>query len=110
LKRQWCIPPAHNAAFVCALEEVLDLYARAYDPKRPVVALDEKPCQLIKDVLQPVRVKPGQVQRVDYEYERCGSANLFGWVEPLTGKRDVWVTDRRTKQDYAPAGGGVPGG
>jgi transposase len=82
---------------------VLDVYARAYDPKRPVVGLDEKPCQLIKDVLQPVRAKPGQVQRVDYEYERCGSANLFGWVEPLTGQRDVWVTERRTKREYAQA-------
>jgi transposase len=68
-----------------------------------VVGFDEKPCQLIKDVLQPVRAKPGQVQRTDYEYERCGSANLFGWVEPLTGKRNVWVTARRTKREYAQA-------
>jgi transposase len=82
---------------------VLDVYARAYDPKRPVVGLDEKPCQLIKDVLQPVAAKPGRLKRIDYEYERCGSANLFGWVEPLTGKRDVWITQRRTKQEYAQA-------
>ncbi len=68
-----------------------------------MVGLDEKPCQLSKDVLQPVRAKPGRLKRVDYEYERCGSVNLFGWVEPLTGKRDVWVTDRRTKREYAQA-------
>lgn len=103
MKQQWCIPPEQNAAFVCALEDVLDVYARPYDLKRPVVGLDEKPCQLIKDVLQPVKAKPGRVQRVDYEYERGGSANLFGWVEPLTGKRDVWVTERRTKREYAQA-------
>lgn len=79
------------------------MYARVYDPKRPVVGLDEKPCQLIKEVLQPVAAKPGRSKRVDYEYERCGSVNLFGWVEPLTGRRDVWVTERRTKREYAQA-------
>jgi DDE superfamily endonuclease len=60
-------------------------------------------CQLIRDVLQPVNPKPGQVKREDYEYERLGTANLFGWIEPLTGNRDVWVTERRAKLDYAHA-------
>jgi DDE superfamily endonuclease len=116
LKDQWCIPPEQNAAFVCAMEDVLDVYERPYNPKRPVVGLDEKPflltrrhltgrsrCQLIRDVLQPINPKPGQIKREDYEYERLGTANLFGWVEPLTGNRDVWVTERRTKLDYAHA-------
>jgi DDE superfamily endonuclease len=111
------------------MEDVLDVYERPYNPARPVVGFDEKPllltrrhlagrsrCQLIRDVLQPISPKPGQVKREDYEYERLGTANLFGWVEPLTGNRDVWVsapgpsgagvgvrTERRTKIDYAHA-------
>ncbi|WP_229776786.1 IS630 family transposase, partial [Deinococcus ruber] len=97
------MPPEQNAAFVCAMEDVLDVYERPLDVARPVVCLDEKPCQLLKDVLQPIEPKPGQVKREDSEYARCGTANLFGWVEPLTGNRDVWVTDRRTSLDYAHA-------
>ena len=85
------------------MEDVLDVYERPLEAAYPVVCLDEKPCQLIRDVLQPVQPKAGQVKREDSEYERCGTANLFGWVEPLTGKRDVWVTDRRTSVDYAHA-------
>ena len=85
------------------MEDVLDVYERPLDAAYPVVCLDEKPCQLIKEVLQPIQPKPGQVKREDSEYERHGTANLFGWVEPLTGKRDVWVTDRRTSVDYAHA-------
>ena len=85
------------------MEDVLDVYELPYNPKRPVVGLDEKPCQLIQDVLQPIQAKPGRVKLEDYEYQRLGTANLFGWVEPLTGNRDVWVTERRTKLDYAQA-------
>lgn len=85
------------------MEDVLDVYERPLNPKRPVIGLDEKPCQLIGDVLVPIQPRPGQVKRVDSEYERHGSANLFGGVEPLTGKRDVWVTDQRTAVDYAKA-------
>ncbi len=83
------------------MEDVLDVYELPLDAAYPVVCLDEKPCQLIRDVLQPVQPKAGQVKREDSEYERCGTANLFGYVEPLTGKRDAWVTDRRTSVDYA---------
>ncbi len=68
-----------------------------------MIGFDEKPCQLIGDVLAPVNPKPGRVKRVDSEYQRHGSVNLFGWVEPLTGKRDVWLTERRTAIDYAHA-------
>lgn len=103
LKRQWSIPPKQSAAFVCALEDVLDVYERPFNPARPVIGFDEKPCQLIGDVLLPVTPKPGKVKRIDSEYERHGSVNLFGWVEPLSGKREVWVTKRRTAIDYAHA-------
>jgi len=91
------------------MEDVLDVYERPLDKKRPVIGFDEKPCQLIGDVLVPIQPSPatadkaGRVKRVDSEYERHGTANLFGWVEPLTGKRDVWVTNRRTAVDYAHA-------
>ena len=85
------------------MEDVLDVYELPYNPKRPVVGFDEKPYQLIQDVFQPIQAKPGRVKLEDYEYERLGTANLFGWVEPLTGNRDVWVTERRTKLDYAQA-------
>ena len=82
---------------------MLDVYERLFDPKRPVIGFDEKPCQLIGDVRVPIAPKPDQVKRVDSEYQRHGSVNLFGWVEPLTGKRDVWLTERRTALDYAHA-------
>ena len=85
------------------MEDVLDVYERPYDARRPVIGFDEKPCQLIRHVLQPISPRPGQVKREDSEYERCGTANLFGWVEPLTGRRDVWVTDQRKSVDYAHA-------
>ena len=85
------------------MEDVLDAYERPLDEKRPVIGFDEKPCQLIGDVMLPINPKPGRVERVDSEYRRHGTANLFGWVEPLTGKRDVWVTERRTAIDYAHA-------
>jgi transposase len=99
----WCIPPEQNAAFVCAMEDVLDVYERPYDARFPVVCFDEKPCQLIRDVFQPVPPRAGRLKRQDSEYERCGTANIFGWVQPLTGERDAWVTARRTSVDYAHA-------
>lgn len=85
------------------MEDVLDVYERPVDARFPVICFDEKPCQLIRDVLQPVQAAPGRLQRQDSEYERCGTANVFGWVEPLTGRRDAWVTARRTSIDYAHA-------
>lgn len=85
------------------MEDVLDVYERPFDARRPVIGFDEKPCQLIRHVLQPIAPKPGQLKRQDSEYERCGTANLFGWVEPLSGRRDVWVTDQRKSVDYAHA-------
>jgi len=83
------------------MEDVLDLYEEAYDPHYPTVCLDEKPVVLHADVQPPVPVEPGQPERVDYEYERRGTRNLFVVVEPLAGWRHVEVTAQRTMHDYA---------
>jgi hypothetical protein len=83
------------------MEDVLEVYKRPYDPRRPVVCLDETSKQLIGEVSTPVSASPGQVARYDYEYVRNGVANIFMIFEPLAGQRDVEVTDRRTKKDYA---------
>ena len=83
------------------MEDVLEVYKRAYDPQRPVVCLDETSKQLIGEVAVPVPPAPGQVAQYDYEYVRNGVANLFMISEPLAGRRDVEVTERRTKKDYA---------
>ena len=83
------------------MEDVLDLYEEEYDPQYPTVCLDEKPVVLHADVQPPVLVEPGQPERVDYEYERKGTRNLFVMVEPLAGWRHVEVTEQRTMQDYA---------
>ena len=83
------------------MEDVLEVYKRPYDPKRPVVCLDETSKQLIGEVATPVPASPGRVAQYDYEYVRNGVANIFMVFEPLAGRRDVEVTDRRTKKDYA---------
>ena len=83
------------------MEDVLDVYTRPYDPARPVVCLDETSKQLVSETRTPLPAEPGQPERVDYEYERQGTANLFMAVEPLTGQRHVTVTDRRTAVDFA---------
>ena len=83
------------------MEDVLEVYKRPYDPKRPVVCLDETSKQLIGEVATPVPAAPGQVVHYDYEYVRHGVANIFMISEPLAGQREVEVTDRRTKKDYA---------
>jgi hypothetical protein len=83
------------------MEDVLEVYKRPYDPRRPVVCLDETSKQLIGEVRAPVLASPGHVAHYDCEYVRNGVANLFMISEPLAGQRDVEVTDRRTKKDYA---------
>jgi transposase len=95
------LPPKANAGFVAAMEDVLEVYARPYDPKRPQVCFDEGGKQLIGEVRPPLPLRPGQPQRQDYEYERNGTANLFLVFEPLAGTRRVEVTERRTNQDFA---------
>ncbi len=83
------------------MEQVLDVYKRQYNKAFPVICMDESPKQLIKETRVPVPMKPGQDFRQDFEYERCGVANIFLASEPLTGKRYVQVTERRTKADWA---------
>lgn len=83
------------------MEDVLDLYEEPFDEKNPVVCFDETPVQLIEDVLAPISAVAGRVKRQDYEYERNGTSNLFVFVQPLGGWREVKVTDRRTKRDFA---------
>ena len=83
------------------MEDVLDVYKRPYDPKRPNVCLDETSKQLIGETRTPVPAGPGQPARYDYEYKRNGVANFFMMFEPLAGKRHVKVTERRTKVDWA---------
>jgi hypothetical protein len=97
----WCIPPESDAEFVCAMENVLAVYTRPYDRKRPVICFDEKSKQLVGEVCKPIAARAGEVERCDYEYVRNGTANLFMMVEPLGGWRNVNVTTRRTKLDFA---------
>lgn len=83
------------------MENVLEAYTRPYDAQRPVVCLDEKSKQLVGEICKPIAAEPGEVERCDYEYVRNGTANLFMMVEPLRGWRNVNVTTRRTKVDFA---------
>lgn len=83
------------------MEDVLSVYERPYDKHYPVICIDERPCQLIGDLIVPLAMKPGTPQRIHHEYERHGVATVFVAVEPLTGKRLTKVTHRRTKLDYA---------
>ena len=95
------LPPKQNADFVCAMEDVLEVYQRPYDPQRPLVCFDEASKQLVDHVQDPLPAQPGQPAREDYEYERKGTANIFMHSEPLAGRRTVRVTDRRTQVDFA---------
>ena len=95
------IPPKSNAAFVAAMEDVLDVYTRSHDPARPLVCLDETSKQLIAETRMPKPMQPGLPARHDYEYKRNGTANLFMLFAPLEGWRHVEVTERRTAVDYA---------
>jgi hypothetical protein len=83
------------------MEDVLDVYCRPYDPLYPVVCMDESSKQLVSDVREPLPMEPGQPQRVDDHYERHGTSNLFLACEPLRGWREIKVTERRTKLDWA---------
>jgi len=83
------------------MEDVLEVYHRPYDPQRPVVAMDEKPVQLLSDTREPIPCQPGQPARQDHQYKRNGTANIFCAVEPLGNWRRLEVTERRTKLDFA---------
>jgi len=83
------------------MEDVLEVYKRPYDPKRPQVCMDETSKQLLADTRDPIPAKPGSPEKLDYEYKREGVANIFMFFEPLMGKRHVKVTERRTRKDWA---------
>src|SRR5271166_1472438 len=99
-KDMWCIPQV-DGTYVARMEDVLDLYAEAPDPKRPVVCFDESPTQLIGEVRQPIPAEPGQLERYDCEYRRNGTVNLFVFLDAHRPWRKVKVTDHRTAQDFA---------
>ena len=95
------IPPGQNASFVANMEMVLDVYNRPYDPKNPVVCMDESPKQLIGERYDAIPASPGHPAKYDYAYVRHGVCNIFMACEPLSGKRMVTVTERKKKKDWA---------
>lgn len=99
-KKAWVIPPKANAEFVYHMEDILDLYTQPYDPKRPVICMDETNRQLTSEVKVPIKVKPGHPAKYDTHYKREGVCNLFLFVEPLRGWRQVLVREHRTKKDW----------
>lgn len=97
----WVIPPEADAEFIAAMEDVLDTYEQPYNADFPVLCMDEQPVQLHKEVRKPIAATKRHPQRVDYEYERCGTACIFMFTEPLAGWREVRVRNQRTKVDWA---------
>lgn len=97
----WVIPPKSDSEFVACMEDVLDTYSMPYDPSVPVVCMDEQPVQLLKETQAPIPATINHPQRVDYEYERAGTASIFMFTEPLAGWRKVNVRSQRTKVDWA---------
>ena len=101
MKKYWCIPPKASAEFVAAMEDVLEVYQRPFDARRPLVCLDEASRQLIAETRKAIPVERGKPKRVDAEYRRCGTASIFMLNAPLEGKRHVQVRERRTRKDFA---------
>lgn len=97
----WVIPPDADAEFVAAMEEVLDTYEKPYDPDHPVLCMDEQPVQLIKEARRPIPATPRHAKRIDYEYERAGTASIFMFTESLAGWREATARASRTKTDWA---------
>nr|WP_232767478.1 IS630 family transposase [Geminisphaera colitermitum] len=95
------MPPDNNAAFAAAMEDVLEVYRLPHDPRFPVVCMDESSKQMVGEVKPPIPAAPGHAQIIDHEYVRNGVARLLVEVEPLTGRRHVEVSERRTQQDWA---------
>lgn len=103
MSKEWKIPPKEDAAFVCHMERILDVYQRPYDPNLPVVCFDETNKQHIMEVVKSLPPREGHVGKYDSEYIRGGVSNIFMFFEPLGGKRYVEVTDQRTAVDFAEA-------
>jgi len=97
----WVIPPKADGEYAADMEVVLDTYAQPYDARFPVLCMDEQPVQLLKETRLPIPATKEHPRRVDYEYERAGTASIFMFCEPLAGWRQVTVRERRTKIDWA---------
>lgn len=97
----WVIPPRADAEFVAHMEAVLDIYAQPYDRDSPVICMDEQPVQLHKETQIPIPATAKHAKRVDYEYERAGTASIFMFTQPLALWREATVCQRRTKSDWA---------
>lgn len=97
----WVIPPQCNAEFAAHMENVLETYEKPYDESFPVLCMDEQPVQLVKESRQPLPETKEHPKRVDYEYERNGSASIFMFCEPLAGWRQATARKQRTKSDWA---------
>jgi hypothetical protein len=97
----WVIPPKCDGEFVAHMEVVLDTYSKPYDGRYPVLCMDEQPVQLLEETQLPIPATRTHPRRVDYEYERAGTASIFMFCEPLAGWRQVSVREQRTKIDWA---------
>ena len=101
LNSYWCIPPKEDAEFVASMEDILDVYQLPYDPKRPVWCMDEKPYQLLDESRQPLPMRPGDTEKIDYEYVRHGTVSVFCFIQPHTGRIEHFVEPTRTAVDWA---------
>ncbi len=97
----WVIPPQADAEFVANMEEVLDTYEKPYDSACPMLCMDEQPVQLTKETRTPIEATGQHAKRVDYEYERAGTASIFMFTEPLSGWQQATARTTRTKVDWA---------
>jgi hypothetical protein len=97
----WCIPAHANGEFVWRMEDVLEVYKLIFDPRYPLVCMDEASKQLVGEVRRPLEARPGRVRRQDSEFERQGTCDLFMFFEPLRGWRHVWVTDQPRRVEWA---------
>jgi hypothetical protein len=97
----WVIPPEADAEFAAHMENVLEIYAQPYDPGHPVVCMDEQPVQLIGETRVAIAASKKHAKRVDYEYERLGTASIFMFAEPLSAFRQATARPQRTKSDWA---------
>lgn len=96
----WCIPKV-TKEFKERMEGTIDIYAKPYDPKNPILCFDEKSKQLIGNTRRPIKANERKPRKMDYEYKRNGTRNIFLTVEPKGGYRNIKVTKRRTRKDFA---------
>ena len=101
LNEYWCIPPKEDAEFVACMEDVLDIYQQPYDPKRPLWCMDEKPYQLLGESREPIPMRPGDIAKIDSEYVRSGTASIFCFIQPHSGRIFHFAEPTRTAVDWA---------